>query len=401
MKKILSLLLTLCLLLTGCQTAAPEETEKSVTYDWRAGESPIPQQRTGLSRQGIPNSSMFETTADGVYFTYRTISDGITWLLYGDNGGNSIIKLCGRADCSHSDRDCNAYLDSANCIGFYEGYLYVATGGAGAPRLVRMNPNGTDRVTVMNSTSTLAEYGYSGSALHSISDGVYTFIKTKIDEEGTTIGDGWYYKLDGSMEEPAPFEGGVPFFSGGGQLLCYTNSPNGCEYGGYEAWDPETNTATYLTDHSGYAGYYGTEEAYYFRDGTVWRLDYATQQETVLFETGLTGDYSAKFYPDCIMIAPDDVEDQNLYFYNWAFELVDTVALDYPSRVSPEMAIVGENEERIILTYYPTELPRYYIEKSELGTGNAVVHEYKLPDFSEEVQFIEEQISDAEWSDSN
>ena len=74
--------------------------------------------------------------------------------------------------------------------------------------------------------------------------------------------------------------------------------------------------------------------------------------------------------------------DMNLYIYNWAFELVDTLKYDFPCDVfMVSDLILGENPRHIILSNgATTPLPAYYIDKAELGTGDAQIHKYNMPD---------------------
>jgi hypothetical protein len=55
---------------------------------------------------------------------------------------------------------------------------------------------------------------------------------------------------------------------------------------------------------------------------------------------------------------------------------------------------VAETAERIILTNSTRGLPMYYIEKAELGTENAKIHAFQLPDMTDaEREYWEDQ----EW----
>ena len=51
--------------------------------------------------------------------------------MYYDNNSDSAIPLCGRPECLHDDRDCNAYCgyDDVLTIQFYNGKLYYVTEG--------------------------------------------------------------------------------------------------------------------------------------------------------------------------------------------------------------------------------------------------------------------------------
>lgn len=401
MKKVLTLLLALCLLLTGCRTAAPEETEQAAAYDWMAGESPVPEQRLGIKQQGIYGlENSYECTGDGVYFMTFGHGGG-AYLLYGDHGSDTIIKLCGRADCTHNGSDCNAWFYNGFNVCWYDGYLYATEGPTLSRKLVRMNPDGTDRVTVLDTSPIYSASGCSGSNGCYVGNGLFVFCPGKIDDEGVMQSDLFYYKLDGSMEEPAQADFAHVAFSDGDDLLLAKNvQPTESEL-----WrmSPEDGAGTFVTDITG-PGYYASDAAYYFRDGKVCRTFYATGEEELLADTGLRGNYRLTGFADCFVIASRDSgadADRKLYIYNWAYELVETVELTYPHSGAACDLIAAETPERIILTFEPLGLPRYYLEKTEFGTGNAEIHEYNLPDLTEELAMLDEQLADEEWLDSN
>jgi hypothetical protein len=61
---------------------------------------------------------------------------------------------------------------------------------------------------------------------------------------------------------------------------------------------------------------------------------------------------------------------------------VDAVELPYlHGNFFVDQALMAETAERFILTDGISWIPKYYIEKSELGTGDAKVYTFSLPDF--------------------
>ena len=57
-------------------------------------------------------------------------------------------------------------------------------------------------------------------------------------------------------------------------------------------------------------------------------MTYATQSEEVMVDTGLEGKYYLFVFPDCMVVASSGIgnaPDNQLYIYNWAYELVDVV----------------------------------------------------------------------------
>ena len=390
-KRFLTLFLILILLsASGCTAASSTDNDLNPTiYDWMAGESPISARRTGLDRQCVALDG-FECTNDGVYFLFEdTYGNG--YLLYGDHGSDTLIKLCGRPDCPHDNATCNAYLRGYDQLRYYDGHLYAAA-YMGNDILIRMDLDGSNRETVLKYSDIPTATGGGGIAWPILTNGVYAVHTNIIDPDGNGHGDGYYYLLDGSMAAPEALVGGVPFFSDGEAYVVLTSAQNGGEYNGYASWDPATNTTTYLSDRSRHPGYYSQTNAYYHRDGALIKLDYATGQEEVLLETRLTGSYAANVYPDCIVIASTEKDDPNLYIYNWAFEQVGQVTLTYPHSISADMCILAETAERLILSDSIISPPRYYIEKSDFGTGNIEIHEYNIPDLEEELAAIDAEL---------
>ena len=311
--------------------------------------------------------------------------------MYGDNGSDTFIPLCGRPDCPHTTADCNAYLYAGSALSYYGGYLYAVSGDgpeAKSCRLVRMDPDGTNRITVLDLLEFSKEIGGDFARVVCITEGFCLFNVYRWDEtesfdeihyDAVHIG-GYYYMLDGTMERPerANTEG-IPMYSCGDVFLTYDNmSVNGGEYGSYRDWDASTNSATFLTDHPGQPGWYGRNEGYYFRDGYICRLTYATQKEEYMVDTGLKGDYYLFCFPDCLVLASNEKNssDNNLYIYNWSFELLNKVRINNPTSDRTQFMLIAETAERLILTDVAGGKPKYYINKSDLGTNDVKIHEW-------------------------
>ena len=102
MKHLFSILTALCvLLLSSCDTTAPHTNGHDLQLEYATSNG-------RLCKSG------------SVYYTYA-------WnrLLYYDDASDSSGVLCGRADCSHQDVNCNAYVDtSAAGIQVYDNKIY-------------------------------------------------------------------------------------------------------------------------------------------------------------------------------------------------------------------------------------------------------------------------------------
>lgn len=133
MKKhvLLIVLMLLPALVAGCQNESglpeatrPEDVEPTATYDWMAGESPVPNRRIGLTRVGV-NISYHTVSPKGVYFMQEAQDSKDSYIWYTDHGADQMVKLCGRPDCDHNNEDCNAYIFDGSLISYYGGYLYA------------------------------------------------------------------------------------------------------------------------------------------------------------------------------------------------------------------------------------------------------------------------------------
>lgn len=395
MKRILILMLC-ALLLSGCTAPAldtsPTEATTPVMEMEYLGNSPVPNIRTGIMEQALsPTINVFECTENGVYFLCDT-DFGENYILYADHGSDEFVKLCGRAECTHTDKQCNAYIQNGQCLSYYDGYLYVTAGVGSAIQLFRMNLDGTERVKVTDTIE--AASGYKGSYGSFLGGGVMTTDVYKLDESGKEVSQSLYYKLDGSMDEVAVLDLSSPYSNHGYDVIADGPSvENELPIMGMYRLDLDHNEQTYLTDiFETCLGYVGAEAYYYVSDGVIYRQVYATGEREVMLDTGLQGDHRLHGFPDGFVISEDvawedvlegvTLESQTLRFYNWDFEYLDEVYIDYPIYLSMkyDSIIVGETEDRILLGDSHFSYATYYIEKSDIGTGNIQLHEYKLPD---------------------
>ncbi len=400
-RNLLILILTIMLFLVGCskdqadpipgikpQDRGPD-TEPTATYDWMAGECPFSNARVGKVRDGL-NRVAQAVGPNGIYF----IENGDTassFIVYADHGSDTFVKLCGRIDCTHNSSDCNAYLPYGSALTFYRGYLYAVSGGSANSQyvrceLIRMEPDGSDRVTVLDmdafSKETDAEFSsdvrfFDGNCMF-LTNVWETTASGSIKPQGIAL---YRYKLDGSMDKPVSLSR-MPSYYSGDMLYCIGPPKDSESLNGIWTMDIDSGIETFIVDQVGLQGVYMHEEVYFFKDGAIRHRVYATNEETVLVETGLEHDYSLFAFPDCLVLADKaskEDRDPNLYIYNWAFELVDTVELTYSFNGSTQFMLIAETAEQLILTDSNDffAMPRYYIDKSELGTGNAKVHEYK------------------------
>lgn len=381
---LLILMVTSLLVLCGCGTqdsVTAQELQPLVNAPWMAGESPVPDRRTGLYRQNSDGpSNAVEYTASGIYY----LTHGDDYLLYCDHDSDTFIPLCSRPDCSHADYEgkdywtCDAYWPGAFGICFYEGYLYVLENGADGFGIRRVKPDGTDREWVCSLGADFSAYSmWSGMTIW---NGIVTFTVHSLDDNGDQIQEDFYYKLDGSMDKPMPAPVSVPRGNHGDLFIDSKDD--------FYVWDGSSAQSSFLTEYLG-NGYYTDEEAYVVLDGVISKVTYATGEVEALLDTGLEGTYDLLCYPDCLVVLETlpyielatggKLEKQHMYFYNWEFAPLGSIEVEYSDTVWTSTTVFFETATRIYLSLEYDGDPSHYIEKSDFGTGDIVLHEVNLP----------------------
>ena len=391
MKKIIAMVLCL-LLLAGCTSEVPETT--APTEPEYIGSSPVPNIRTGIySQTGAGND--IEVTDSGIYVLCNA-GFGRSYLLYADHGSDTFVKLCARPDCEHSNRQCNAYFESSSGL-YYDGsHLFVGEQSASVVKVYQLDPDGGNRTVVMDNADVRKGYRYSSSV--TIRNGVCTFSLGKL-ENGNETETAFYYKLDGSIEQPEQALAGYSFSYDDGRNILMVGPGKHAEQfqSGRYLWGPDTNTAQWIVDQpERYYGYVSVNGIYYMDGGQLCFRPAGTEEREVLFDTGLDGEYELEAYPDFFVVRDTvlwwkegreeaSLDGQTLRFYTWDFEYLGACEIDYPvdgSRVY-EKIITGETKDRLYLAAYERGVPQYYIDKSDFG-GDIKIHPLELPEDIEE-----------------
>ena len=199
------------------------------------------------------------------------------------------------------------------------------------------------------------------------------------------------------MDEVQEIDSGIGWLSDGQQCITAGQAQSGVAgQRGLYLWDPHTNSSTYLVDVplTG-TGYWGVETSYYMQKGVVYQQDYADGSSQAVFDTGLKGECRLSCTPDYIIVSehiPTESElaeepeleatskVPTLYIYSWDFELLEQVEMPHSVKIWTDLMLCGETEDRLILAAQFLGVPEYYIEKSDIGTGNVEIHPYQLPD---------------------
>ncbi|MDE6580355.1 MAG: hypothetical protein K2K41_07465 [Ruminiclostridium sp.] len=258
-----------------------------------------------------------------------------------------------------------------------------------------MNLDGTERVTVYNTSSFEGSNGYRGRYDQKIVNGTLILTLMKIDENGETTSQSCYYKLDGSMDEPkADTFWGIKLKADGESFVGIVDYDKENELFIYGVWEPEKGIVSELfkAEDTHSHGYIGTKAEYYVENGIIIENTYGEGKKE-LVDTGLKGQYQLVCFPDCMVIygylTNEEInqgvtlEEATLYFYDWDHNDLGSVKINYQFNgiLLASGLICGETPEKIILTDDLDCFPRYYINKSDLGTGNIKIHAFNLPEF--------------------
>lgn len=387
MKKLFVMMLCM-LLLSGCTAPAVEPPSEPAYLD----NSPVPNIRTGIDRSGITcfGHSM-EVTENGVYFMCHG-DGGATYLLYCDHGSDTLIKLCGRPDCDHTGYHCNARFEGGINVCYDGTKLYVAEQAGTIVKVYRLDPDGGNREQIMDNGAVRAGFN-KGSTGVRIVNGICFFSLGKM-VSGEIQETCFYFKLDGSMEQPQQVPEGLSasYMDGHNFIMVGPAKYDDRAQGGRYLWDPDTNTAQWLMDQpEWFYGYVSVNGIYYVDEGIIYRKNAGDETTDMLFDTGMEGAYELKGFPDCFVLMQREIwwregeetvdpEDKTLYFYNWDYESMGEVEITYPTNLDVDQLICGETADRFFLADYALGVPEYYIEKSDLGTGNIEIHSLELPE---------------------
>lgn len=366
--------------------------------------------RTGLYRDaGNLAQNEFECTDDGAYFMHvylniliDSVSNSVPFLFYADHNTDTVIKLCGWPDCAHNTLDCNAaFLESYGGISYYGGYLYTAQFSAGPEVLIlnRMDPDGNNQVKVMDFEN-VASGKYTYFDIPYVLNGIFLVPMTGVDAQtGEKIRDLYYYKLDGTMAEPEQMNLEYPptsisswMWNDGEAFLYQATVPSQdgqSDQWRLYRWYPDTNAVEQLAsmpvteDTRSLIRYatWGAQVGLIHQDGKVLKINYPTCDTEVLFETGIQGHTTSRYYPDSLAVLELAEAPYAIHLYRYDGEDLGTVTL--PDRTDGSI-LLGESRDRIYVgTSLYLDLPSYYIDKSEYGTGHIELHEFQYPDLNE------------------
>lgn len=377
--------------ITACKSS-DEPGGQDIDIKQEAGS--ISSRREGIYRESLPFPGRFAASENGVYSLNpvdRPNANSQTVLFYTDYGSDTAVRVCSRPDCAHNDESCDAVLQEADIITFYNEHLYYSeitlrsdSDYRFSLKVIRVDPDGRNRICVMD-TQKYAQFDNGDFGYPDFSDGMFFFKFFWLDEGGAEQVQTYYYKLDGSLSELQPVDVPLLFGTDGDKTFFYDPE----EEVEYSVWNPEEMSLTPLfTLDPETSCYMAERNAYILTDNKIYRKDYETGEETLLFDTGLTGTHRMRCFPDCIVVmdgiaydgSEPGLEQQTLRFYSWEFEPLGEITLDYVIMQGRSSPICAETPDKLLLSTDHRFLPQYYIDKAELGTGNLTLHELKLPE---------------------
>lgn len=368
-KIIITLLLALVFCLASCSTFNNEEHIAPSTQGYEE-----------FFRDSVFFGSFIETSTGSYY------SDG-EYVYYSDNGTTNYIKLCGKPNCSHNDKDCYSYIE-AEGIGCYNDHIYWVSSidyvNSGIS-LYRMKLDGTNHEKVYTiTTENGASYSYvmhNGWLFYKLS--VPDFSSSdKMDDHSETVS---LYKrsLEPGSKEELIINGELGIISTFHPASNYLffNTFNDCSLN-YYCYDIVTGEYDLMIKDYDYQNvYFGSEKGYLYRSGEgVYELSYEDYSISLVFTTNLEGNYKWLFCDNYIYIAEyldTKISDDNLimYVYNYDYEQVAKIELDFPineKRVCPLFAVWQDK-----LLFSDMSLPyrpNYYVYIEDIINGEPEFH---------------------------
>ena len=307
-------------------------------------------------------------------------------IYFSPQGSDEFYLLCSRPDCSHTDENCSAYGGAA--IGWYDGRLYSATLDSGGPKLISMQPDGSEHRVVGELLSPLYPNGQSGGAYWFYFCGgcLYTMIWPPNDEYLPTMAR--TDLLTGKTDEP--WKDSIPRGLNGGHISQFANGKwymeaDLPEEEGISAWileaDPETGAFTPVLENSGgvRALYWRMEDSaiLYFEPGRgICRCDWNAGEDRCLLELPDSEEAWCEFGLEYIYLSHPgaDSSSRRVDLYDWEYQLVDSI------EVPRSWSYVTETADRV---YFGTNNWGWHIraclDKSEIGSGELSLHDVEYP----------------------
>ena len=424
----LLLLLVYSLLLSGCRSGSAEKNEsvsgsagktksceissEAITVPSRPAlinASPVPEERVSVRRQGCSN---FWTLSETGIYVLAQEKTGY-YILYCDYESDRFIKLCSRPDCAHNNKNCDAFLGKMmySALGYYNGKLYYTVEGPinpesyhrGPMSIWYMDPDGRNK-TLVTYLQTKEEAEKTPGFSDPCFVDAYFYVGTcHLDENGEMFDVQQYCSLDrpSLLQDAAPSKtftskgatgNGIIISNHGTEMLLWdfnydsaaTEAGERDSFQKLYSWNAADNSIHLVCECDRQGGYYTDEYRYGCDDGVIFRQKYHSGEREILGDTGCRGQMSFTALPDCIMLSDrgsKEADSAGIYFYDWDCRPLGEYRFRFEQNIFFLGFAVSETKNRILLDPdVSSTLPRYYIEKSDLGTGHITLHEYQYPE---------------------
>lgn len=384
-KKIVILILfaLIASLFTSCNCSyVPESdshnTESSFSITSNS-DNEKPEEYYTAFRQGESSVSLYLVTPYGMYMNIRK------YIYYSEKGNTEYIKLCNKPNCNHSTEDCNAYL-GAYQIGYYKDKIYyISRRDYYVNTLNCMNMDGTNHkeIKVLNNAyiSTFGYFhngyfyymlGFPGLQLIGITNDDNNLYKVKVDDNskpeiiltGDIIKKSMFYVVEDTI-----------------YLIVSDDEGFGCCLYSYSC---KTGALTKISDCWAGISYYTKDYGYCYRiNEGIYKYNVETGEVTLekAIKFDNHGHCEVRFYPDYIYLIHNRNDDYRalreqdlvLYIYNWDYEIIETVLLDFINK-GKRGGFITDVGDYIIFASDMDNKPDYYIDKSEIGTDKFTFH---------------------------
>ncbi len=316
------------------------------------------------------NPDFYLETSNGSYYT------DFKYVYYTDRGSTKYVKLCGRPDCKHDSKDCNAYIGETT-IGSYNDHIYWwgrDDRGQGLS-LYRMNLDGSEHEKVKNiviadswNYSCIFHRGYLFYTLGEINgdfnDCGKILYKISLDNESSAS------ELVDS-EDIGPISGFTPV-NDDIFISVYDNPKHSMYF-----YSNKTQETIKVFDDFVFTGIiYLGNKALIFREAEgIYELPYSDFKETLVKPIDFPGNfriYSAGNYIYLVQYANSKTSEEYmmLYIYDMSYDLVDKTVIDIPIVNKRLPSLFAVNSDYLLFSTGEFLFrPDYYIDKSQIGTG--------------------------------
>ncbi|HOF26583.1 MAG TPA: hypothetical protein PLK23_08090 [Clostridia bacterium] len=329
-------------------------------------------------RQGEFSVSAYLVTPYGMYINIGK------YVYYSEKGNTEYVKLCNKPNCNHSTEDCNAYT-GAHQIGYYKDKIYYTSFKMNVNTLNCMNMDGTNHkeIKVLNNAyiSTFGYYhngyfyymlGFPGLQLIGVTNDDNNLYRVKVDDNskpeiiltGDIIKKSMFYVVEDTIYLIVREDGGF-----------------GCCLYSYSC---KTGALTKISDCWAGISYYTKDYGYCYRiNEGIYKYNVETGEVTLdkAIKFNNHGHCEVRFYPDYIYLIHNRNDDYRalreqdlvLYIYNWDYEIIETVLLDFINK-GKRGNFITDVGDYIIFASDMDNKPDYYIDKSEIGTDKFAFH---------------------------